>query len=80
MLSDGTLHGDIWRTRVGRKGLGYNLCVAPPQDCVVPDFRVTETTEGFQSRLEKTGRLEVREGGCTKSIYELILSYMISFV
>ena len=39
---------------VGRKGLGFNLCVAPPHDRVVPNFEVTEITEVFQSRPEKT--------------------------
>ena len=77
VLSDRTLHGVIWRTGVRRKGLGFNLCVAPPQDCIVPDFRVMEFTEVFQSIPEKTGRLEVCEEGCTKLIYQLILSYMI---
>ena len=45
LLSDGTIHGVIQRTEVGQKGLGFNLCVAPPHDHVVPDFGVTETTE-----------------------------------
>ena len=35
-------------------GLGFNLCVAPPHDHVVPNFRVTEFREVFQSRPEKT--------------------------
>ena len=52
VLSDGTIHGVIWRTGVGRKGLGFNLCVAPPHR-IVPDFGVTEFTEVFQSRPEK---------------------------
>ena len=54
MLSDGTIHGVIWRTGVGQKGLGFNLWVAPPHDRVVPDFRVTEIMEVFPSRPEKT--------------------------
>ena len=54
LLSDGEIHGLIWRTGVGPKGLGFNLCVAPPHDCVVPDFGVTEITEVFWSRPEKT--------------------------
>ena len=54
LLSDGTIHGDIWRTGVGRKRLGFNLCVVPSHDRVVPDFRVTEITEVFWSTPEKT--------------------------
>ena len=44
----------FWRTGVGRKGLGFNLCVAPPHDRIVPNLRVMEITEVFWSRLEKT--------------------------
>ena len=54
MLSDRTIHGVIWRTRVVWKGLGFNLCVTPPHDRVVPDFGVMEITEVFWSILEKT--------------------------
>ena len=54
MLGDRTIHGVIWRTRVDRKGLGFNLCVVPLHDHVVPDFRVTEIMEIFWSTLEKT--------------------------
>ena len=43
----------------------------------MPNFRVTEITEVFWSRLEKTEETEVCEDGCTLSIYELILSYMM---
>ena len=53
MLSDGTIHGVIQRTGVGRKGLGFNLCVAPPHDHVVPDFGVMEIMEVFRSIQEK---------------------------
>ena len=53
------------------------MYVAPPHDCVVSNFRVKEITEVFQSRLEKTEETKVREDGCTSSIYELILSYMM---
>ena len=54
LLNDGTIHGVIQRTGIGRKGLGFNLCVVPPHNHVVPDFRVTEITEVFRSRPEKT--------------------------
>ena len=54
VLSDGTIHGVIQRTGVGWKGLGFNLCVVPPHDRVVPDFGVTKVTEVFQSIPEKT--------------------------
>ena len=54
LLSDGTIHGVIWRTGVEWKGLGFNLCVAPPHNHIVPDFGVTEIMEVFQSILEKT--------------------------
>ena len=53
VLSDGTIHRVIQRTGVERKGLGFNLCVAPPHDRIVPDFRVMEITEVFWSRPEK---------------------------
>ena len=53
MLSDGTIHGVIQRTEVGQKGLGFNLCVVPPHDRVVPEFGVMEITEVFQSIPEK---------------------------
>ena len=53
VLSDGTIHGVIQRTGVRQKGLGFNLCVAPPHDRVVLNFGVMEFTEVFQSRLEK---------------------------
>ena len=49
-------------TQSWRKGLGFNLCVVPPQDRIVPNFGVTEVTEFtkvFRSRLE------VRTEGCT---------------
>ena len=39
---------------LGRKGLGFNLYVAPPHNRVVPDFGVMEVTEVFRSRPEKT--------------------------
>ena len=61
MLSGRTLHGDVWRTGVDGKGLGFNLCVAPSHDCVVPNFGVTEFTEFtkvFRSTLEKTENTE----------------------
>ena len=54
MLNDGTIHGVIQRTGVGQKGLGFNLCVTPPHDRVVPDFGVTEIMEVFRSRPEET--------------------------
>ena len=53
MLSDKTIYGVIQRTRVGWKGLGFNLCVAPPHNRVVPDFGVMEITEVLWSRPEK---------------------------
>ena len=53
MLSDGIIHRVIRRTGVGRKGLGFNLCVAPPHDRIVPNFRVMEITEVFRSRPEQ---------------------------
>ena len=52
MLSSGTIHRVIWRVGVGGKGLGFNLCVAPPH--VIPDFGVTEIMEVFRSRPEET--------------------------
>ena len=54
MLSDGTIHGVMRRTGLGWKGLSFNLCVAPPHNRVVSDFRVTEFTKMFLSRPEKT--------------------------
>ena len=65
MLSGRTLHGDVWRTGVDGKGLGFNLCAAPPHDRVVPNFRVTEFTEFmtvFQSIPEKTEKMEKTRG------------------
>ena len=58
LLSGRTLHGDVWRTGVDGKGLGFNLCVAPPHDRVVPNFGVTEFTKVFQSTLEKMEKTE----------------------
>ena len=69
LLSDGTIHRDIQRTGVGWKGLGFNLCVVPPHDCIVPDFRVTGFMEVFWSRLEKTEETRVwrqRKTICTE--------------
>ena len=57
MLSGRILHGDVRRTGVDGKGLGFNLCVAPPHDCVIPKFGVMEFTEFakvFWSTPEKT--------------------------
>ena len=54
LLSDKTIHGVSQRTGVGWKGLGFNLCVMPPHDHVVPNFRVTEIMEVFWGRPEKT--------------------------
>ena len=34
LLSGRTVHGDVQRTGVDGKGLGFNLCVAPPHDRV----------------------------------------------
>ena len=53
LLSDGTIHGVIRRTGVGRKGLGFNLCVVPPHDRVVPNLGVMVIMEVFQSTPEK---------------------------
>ena len=53
MLSDRTIHGDVRRTGVDRKGLSFNLCVVPPHNRVVPNFRVMEFTEVFQGTPEK---------------------------
>ena len=61
MLSGRTLYGDVQRTGVDGKGLGFNLCVAPPHDHVVPNFRVMEFTElmkGFRSTPEKMEKTE----------------------
>ena len=55
LLSGRTLHG------VERKGLGFNLCVTPPHDRVVPNFGVTEYTEFtkiFWSTPEETEKME----------------------
>ena len=71
LLSGRTLHGVSPENRSWRKGLGFNLCVAPPHDCVVQNFGVTEFTEFtmvFQStpeETEKMERLEVCTIGCT---------------
>ena len=54
LLSDGTIHGVIRRTGVGLKGFGFNLCVVPPHDHIVPDLRVAEITVVFWSIPEKT--------------------------
>ena len=69
VLSDGTIHGDIWRTGVGQKGLGFNLCVAPPHDCIVPDFGVRRSRRYSGVYRRRRRRLEVREDGCTIDIW-----------
>ena len=62
LLSGWTLHGVCLENQSWWKALGFNLCVAPPHDRVVSNFRVTEFTEFtkiFRSRLE------IRAEGCT---------------
>ena len=44
----------IRRTAVDGKGLGFNLCVAPPHDHVVSNFEVMEFTEFYEDILEYT--------------------------
>ena len=76
----------VRRTGVDGKGLGFNLCVAPPQDHIVPNFGVTESQSSrrysgvFWRRWRRQRRLEVRAEGCTMVDIQLILSYMIVFV
>ena len=71
LLSGRTLHGVGPENWSCWKGLGFNLCVAPPHDRVVPNLGVTEFTEFtkiFRStpeKTEKTERLEVCANGCT---------------
>ena len=80
MLSGRTLHGVSPENWSWRKGLGFNLCVAPPHDRVVPNFGVAEFTEFtvvFRSTPEKTEKMErlaVCTNGCT--MIDILLSYM----
>ena len=48
LLSDGILHRVSGEPEFRQKGLGFSLCVAPPHDCVVPNFRVMEIMEVFR--------------------------------
>ena len=54
MLSDGTIHGDIWRTGVDRRDLASTYILRPLTITFVPDFGVMEITEVFRSTPEKT--------------------------
>ena len=38
-----------------RKGLGFNLCIAPPHNRLVPNFQVMEFTEVFRSSRRCSG-------------------------
>ena len=61
LLSGRTLHGVCPENWSCWKGLGFNLCVAPPRDRVVPNFGVTEFADFmkvFWSIPEKTEKTE----------------------
>ena len=65
LLSGRTLRGVGLENQGWWKGLGFNLCVAPPHNRVVSNFGVTEFTEFtkiFRSTLgrrRRRSRLEV---------------------
>ena len=61
LLSGRTLHRVGLENWSWRKGLGFNLCVAPPNNRTVPNFGVTEFMEFmmiFQSIPEETEKTE----------------------
>ena len=64
VLSSRTLHGEVRRTRVDGKGLGFNLCVAPPHNRVVPNFGVMEFTEFTKVFHSIPERAEKTRGSC----------------